>query len=252
MKKHSINILAIIALALSTRSYAQSLDSLTNKTQISFLIGTKIGGASPLPLPVEIRKIKSFSPVHPFFIGVKAQHQVDHHWQISLGLILEGKGMNTKATVKAYKTTFNANDDSNLNMRGYYTGDISTKVHNIYLTIPLQAHYVLSPQWSVAAGPYLSLAVKRKFYGEAFNGYMRNIDPTGERIDIDHAEYDFSTSIRSIDLGFSAGTRYEISKRYYGLAQLDYGFNNIMKTGFESISFGLHNIFMNIGVGIKI
>jgi hypothetical protein len=50
----------------------------------------------------------------------------------------------------------------------------------------------------------------------------------------------------------SLGAHYAIDKRFFALAQLDYGFNNIMKTGFESISFGLHNIFMNVGIGYKL
>lgn len=63
---------------------------------------------------------------------------------------------------------------------------------------------------------------------------------------------DFSESVRSIDVGMSLGAHYAIDKRFFALAQLDYGFNNIMKTGFESISFGLHNIFMNVGIGYKL
>lgn len=246
------SLLFALTFFLVNSGFATPIDSLLGKIQVNAIVGTKIGGAAPLSIPAEIRKLRSFSPANPFLIGVNAKYAIDQKWGVSLGLVFEGKGMNTEATVKGYKTTFNANEDPTENMSGYFTGDISTNVHNLYLTIPVQATYQLSPKWGFAAGPYVSFAVRRKFFGEAYNGYMRNIDPTGERISIDLAEYDFSSSIRKVDVGMSASTNYAISKRFFALAQFDYGFNNIMKTGFESISFGLHNIFLNIGVGIKI
>lgn len=254
MKNNNLlyKLLMLVALFVSKESFASPIDSLENKLSFSATVGTKIGGATPVSFPSEIRKIRSFSPAVPFLVGAHAKYQISNKWGASLGLVFEGKGMNTEATVKGYKTTFNANEDPTENIQGYYTGDISTNVHNLYITIPIKANYQLSQKWELTAGPYVSFAVRRKFFGQAFNGYMRDIDPTGARIDIDLADYDFSKSVRTIDVGMSAGTQYEMSKRFFALAQFDYGFNNIMKTGFESISFGLHNIFLNVGVGIKL
>ncbi|MGJ1421201.1 porin family protein [Sphingobacterium spiritivorum] len=228
------------------------VDTLSRKISFAVAAGTKIGGSAPLSLPAEIRKIRSYAPAHPFFVGARALYDIDNKWGLSIGLTFEGKGMNTEATVKGYKTTFNANDDPSENIKGYYTGDISTNVQNLYLSIPIQATYNISEKWDLQAGPYIAFAVKKRFFGTATNGYMRNIDPTGEKIKIDLAEYDFAKSVRTVDVGMSLGSHYNFSRRYFALAQFDYGFNNIMKTGFESISFGLHNIFLNVGVGIKL
>ena len=222
------------------------------KVSVTGVVGTKIGGAAPLSIPKEIRKINSFKPNVPFFLGARASYQVDQKWAVVLGLTFEGKGMDAEANVKGYKTTFNAANNSDEKLRGYYTGDITTKVHNLYLTVPIQASYQISNKWNVQAGPYVSFAVRKQFYGEAFNGYLRHETPTGNKIIINNADYDFAESVRTIDVGMSLGTQYAISKKFFGLAQFDYGFNNIMKTGFESISFGMHNIFMNIGVGYKL
>lgn len=245
-------LLVLVTLFVTNQGFASTIDSLQNKLSFSATIGTKIGGATPVSFPAEIRNIRSFSPALPFLVGAHAKYKINTKWGASLGLVFEGKGMNTEATVKGYKTSFNANEDPTQNVQGYYTGDISTNVHNLYLTIPVKATYQLSNKWELVAGPYVSFAVSRKFFGQAFNGYMRDTDPTGDRIDIDLADYDFAKSVRTVDVGMSAGTHYDMSKRFFALAQFDYGFNNIMKTGFESISFGLHNIFLNVGVGIKL
>ncbi|MGJ1286986.1 porin family protein [Sphingobacterium spiritivorum] len=249
------HILTILFVILSITAKAENhlpADSVSGKFGFSVDLGTKIGGSAPLSLPAEIRKIRSYAPALPFFVGVKTLYNIDHKWGISLGVTFEGKGMNTEATVKGYKTTFNANEDPEENIKGYYTGDIETDVENLYLSVPVQATFRLSQKWDFQAGPYFAFAVKKKFTGTATNGYMRKDDPTGDKINVDKANYDFKRSVRTLDVGMSLGSHYNFSRRYFALAQFDYGFNNIMKTGFESISFGLHNIFLNVGVGIKL
>lgn len=243
-------VLSAMALFFTLNLNAQALEQ--GKFRIDAELGTKIGGASPLGLPVEIREIKSFKPALPFFVGAKVSYGIDNKWGVRSGLILEGKGMKTEANVKAYKTTFNADEDPSQNVRGYYYGDITTNVENLYLTIPVLATYQLSTSWSLQAGPYVSMALQRKFYGLATDGYIRDEEPTGEKVGIVDAAYDFKSQIRKVDVGMSVAGKYDFAKRYYATAQFDYGFNSIMKTGFESISFDMHNIFMNVGVGIRL
>lgn len=244
------SILSILGLMLAFNLSGQDLQK--GKIRVDAELGTKIGGASPLGLPTEIRKINGFKPALPFFIGAKVTYGIDDNWGVQSGLIFEGKGMKTEATVKGYRTTFNADEDPSQNVRGYYYGDITTNVENLYLTIPVLATYQLSKNWRLHAGPYVSFAVQRKFYGLATDGYIRDEDPTGEKVGIVDAAYDFSKQIRKVDIGMSIGGKYDINKKFYASAQLDYGFNSIMKTGFESISFNMHNIFMNIGVGMRL
>lgn len=246
MRKISKYIVVLSAVFLFiTKGNAQEIGDIS----VDFILGGKIGGAAPLSLPVEIRKIKSYNPNLPFYVGAKANYAIDSKWGVAVGAIFEGKGMDAKARVKGYKTTFSAINDSEGKLRGYYTGDITTKVHNLYISVPVQATYQVSERWNVQAGPYVAFAVRKKFYGEAFDGYLRHETPTGDKINIDKADYDFSESVRNIDVGMSLGAKYAINNKFSALAQFDYGFNNIMKTGFESISFGMHNIFMNVGIG---
>ncbi|MEJ5055814.1 porin family protein [Sphingobacterium sp. MYb382] len=258
MKKSIVILAAALLVAGVNKGFAHTetetnpADSVSNKISYSFAIGSKIGGASPLGFPAEIRKINSFSPAVPFFVQAKAEYTFSQKWGMSVGVTFEGKGMNTKANVKGYQTTFNDNSDESNNISGYYYGDISTNVQNLYVTVPILANYKLSPKWDFQAGPYIAFAVQKRFFGEAQKGYLRNITPTGEKVIIEDAAYRFDNSIRNVDYGATVGARYAISSRYYALGQFDYGFSNIMKNGFETISFGLHNIFLNLGVGIKL
>lgn len=246
-------IIAATAMIISVMTViGQEVNLNSNKLNFSFSAGGKIGGVTPLSLPQEIRKLKDYSPNVPFFIGAKGIYQIDTRWGVGLGLIFEGKGMDAEATVKGYKTTFSAVNDSKEELRGYYTGDITTKVHNLYLSIPIQAEYKLSDKWNIQAGPYVAFAVRKKFYGEAFNGYLRHESSIGDKIVIDQANYDFSKSVRTVDVGMSLAGQYKVNRNIFALAQFDYGINNIMKTGFESISFGMHNVFLNLGVGYKL
>jgi hypothetical protein len=61
------------------------------------------------------------------------------------------------------------------------------------------------------AGRSLFLCGKREFYGEAYNGYLEHEEP-GNKIVVDNADYDFSESVRSIDVGMSLGAHYAIDK----------------------------------------
>ena len=62
--------------------------------------GVNIGGASPLSMPREIRKIDSYSPrLNASIEGVATKWLgTDHRWGVSAGLKFEQKGMITGAT----------------------------------------------------------------------------------------------------------------------------------------------------------
>ena len=66
--------------------------------------GFNIGGTSPLPLPVEIRKIKSYNPTMSIGIegNVTKWFGPERKWGARVALRLENKGMSTDARVKNY------------------------------------------------------------------------------------------------------------------------------------------------------
>ena len=214
--------------------------------------GTQLGGAAPLGMPVAIRKITSYSPGSPYFVNVALERMLVDRWGISVGLTLGGKGMDTAAEVKGYKTTFRTGDAAADYVSGYFYGKIRTRVNNHYLSLPINVSYKLNPKLSVYAGPYISLALYKRFTGEAVEGYMRKDSPVGEKQQIQNAPYDFSEYLRTVDYGFQAGSNYFLSSSLFMKAQLDYGFTNIMQNSFQSIDFALHNIYLNVGFGWRI
>ena len=62
-------------------------------------------------------------------------------------------------------------------------GGVKTKVHTAGLTIPLMATYKLSNRWNIKAGPYFSYLLSREFSGHVYEGYLREDDPTGPKVE---------------------------------------------------------------------
>ena len=75
-------------------------------------------------------------------------------WGVEVGIRLENKGMKTDAKVKNYNMEMTASDGGY--MKGAWTGYVSTKVRNSYLTFPVLASYKISPRWAIKGGAFLS------------------------------------------------------------------------------------------------
>ena len=115
-----------------------------------------------------------------------------------IGLRLENKGMETKATVKNYSMEIIGSGGEKL--KGNWTGGVQTKVENSYFSIPVVALYQLNNRVSFSAGPFVSFATNRNFSGYVYDGYLREINPTGTKVEFsgdNRASYDFSDNLRS-------------------------------------------------------
>ena len=68
--------------------------------------GFHIGGASPLPLPHEIREISGYNPTLAIPIEGTVTQWLgkQRKWDVTAGLKLENKGMITCSRVKNYRT----------------------------------------------------------------------------------------------------------------------------------------------------
>ena len=105
MKK---NIVIVCLMLLSCFSYAQNertetlLQSEAKGWEYELKAGVNIGGASPIPLPKEIRKIKGYSPKFNGSFEGTVTKWLTPKWGISASLRLEEKGMETDANVKNY------------------------------------------------------------------------------------------------------------------------------------------------------
>ena len=111
MKK--ILFFALVAILSHSVSYAQSdrteslVKSEKNGWEYEVRAGVNIGGATPMPMPAEIRKIKSYSPKFNGTVEGVVTYWFDGNnspWGLSTGLKVEEKGMITEADVKSYST----------------------------------------------------------------------------------------------------------------------------------------------------
>ena len=70
-------------------------------------------------------------------------------------------------------------------------------------------------------------------------------DFTGESI----ATYDFSDNLRKFQWGLQLGGEWRAFKHLNVYADLTWGLNDIFKKDFDTISFAMYPIYLNIGFG---
>lgn len=214
--------------------------------------GFSIGGTAPLPLPEAIRSIDSYSPSMAISIegNVKKWFGDKLQWGVLVGLRLENKTMNTEATVKNYDMEIIG--DGGERVKGVWTGGVKTKVKNSYLTIPVLATYKVSKRWNVKAGPYVSYLLEGNFSGNVYEGYLREDNPTGPKVEFTDgqvATYDFTNELRNIQWGMQLGGEWRAFKHLNVYADLTWGLNDIFKKNFDTVSFAMYPIYLNVGFG---
>ena len=217
-----------------------------------FKAGVNIGGTSPLPLPEEIRSIDSYKPGLAFSIEGNATKWLDKEekWGITLGLRLDTKEMNTKATVKNYGMEII--NDAGGRTAGLWTGGVKTDVKMSQLSIPVLARYRVSDRWQVTAGPYFSYLINGDFSGHVYDGHLRTPDATGTAVNFEGdniATYDFSDDLRNFQWGIQVGGSWKAYKHLNVHADLMWGLNDILKKDFDTITFSMYSIYLNIGFG---
>lgn len=214
--------------------------------------GFNFGGTSPLPLPVEIRKIEGFRPGTQIAIEGNVIKWLDGNkrWGALVGVRLENKGMKTDARVKNYFMVMDATSgEITGHMEGNWTGYVKTNVKNSYVTIPLQAIFKASPRWDVKFGPYVSILTNGDFSGTAYDGYLRDGSPIGPKVHVDDATYDFSSDLRKFQWGLDLGGEWRAYKHLSVYADLTWGLNAIFPDDFKSITFKMYNVYLNFGFG---
>lgn len=219
-----------------------------------FRAGVNIGGTSPLPLPEEIRSIDGYNPGLALSIEGNVTKWLDKRqkWGVALGLRLETKSMDTKATVKNYGMEIL--NDAGGRTAGLWTGGVKTKVKSSFLTVPVLAKYRVSNRWQVSAGPYFSYMMDGDFSGQVYEGHLRTPDATGSVVNFtgdNVATYDFSDDLRKFQWGVQAGGSWNAYKHLTVHADLQWGLNDIFKKDFNTITFSMYNIYLNIGFGYE-
>lgn len=258
MKRICLLLVALLGLSAMGRLEAQEernqgiiLSSLRG-LEYSVKAGVNIGGTTPLPLPREIRSIDGYRPTLCISIegDIKKWFGEERRWGMMLGLRLENKGMETKATVKNYKMEIIGNGGEHLS--GYWTGGVQTKVKNSYFSIPVVALYRLNDRMNFSAGPYVSFLTSGDFYGYVYEGYLREIDPTGVKVEFsgdNQASYDFSKEQRKVHWGVQVGAEWKAFKHLIVFGDLIWGLNDLFKKDFQTISFAMYPVYLNAGFG---
>ena len=228
MKKTIYNkVVGIVFLAIlfSHVVYAQNernkalIYSYLHGWEYSIKAGLSIGGTSPLPLPKEIRSIDSYAPNIAIAIEGNATKWFgnDKKWGMTAGIRLENKTMTTEATVKNYgMKIINTNGGE---LQGLWTGGVMTEGN---------------------------------FSGHVYEGHLRTPDETGQRVDFSGesiATYDFSDNLRKFQWGAQLGGEWKAFKHLNVYADLTWGLNDIFKKDFDTITFAMYPIYLNIGFG---
>lgn len=212
--------------------------------------GISIGGTSPLPLPEEIRKIEGFSPTFCFAIEGDAVKWFDRHWGLLAGLRFETKGMETKANVKNYGMEITG--DAGERVSGCWTGMVKTKYRSTLATVPVLVTFQANRRLRVHAGPYISVKLDGDFSGYVFDGYLREGDPTGNKVEFTDgrtADYDFSEELRPVQYGIQAGVNWRAFKHLTLSGDLSWGLNDVFRKDFSTIAFPMYPIYVTLGFG---
>jgi hypothetical protein len=219
--------------------------------EYSVKAGVSIGGTAPLPMPREIRSIKKYDPMLNLFIEANTTKWFNDNWGLRSGIRFERKGMDVNARVKDYNIELLMPGETNT-LTGRWTGLVRTKVDQTYLTIPLMATYKLSSVWMLQGGLYASYMLNGEFKGDAYDGYIRDETPVGNKMELkdgQQASYDFSDDLRRFAWGAQVGAEWEALKHLTVTGNLTWGFNNIFKKDFKTITFSMYPIYLNVGFG---
>ena len=254
MKRQYILLILVALITASVTAQESRTQKIINAAlrgwDIELRCGYNIGGTSPLPLPAEIREIKSFSPSTGFTAEANFTKRItDSKFGILFGVKVDNKYMDTDARVKNYGMEI---IDNGAKAEGKWTGGVKTKVRNSYLTVPIQGVYRVHPRTNLKLGMFFSYLMEGEFSGYVYDGYLRNIDPTGEKATFSGdaiATYDFSEDLNKFQYGLQIGADWKAFKHLKVYGDLSWGLNSVFPSSFKTITFKMYPISFNPGVG---
>lgn len=221
-------------------------DSIDFKARAAY----SIGGTMPLGVPASIRSIDAFRLTPSVMVGADINLHFNKVFGVATGLRFENKGMNIEITAKSYRMEIKKGDSQ---LNGLFTGHVKQEVAQWMLSLPLQLTCRPSDNVTLKAGPYVSLLLSKKFSGIAFDGYIRQGNPTGPRVDIgsteaDWATYDFSDELRSLQWGVSIGIDCNFTSHIGLSADLNWGLSGILPDTFTTVEQTLYPVYGTLGL----
>lgn len=251
MKAIKIILIALTVVLCNETLSAQN--NLLKNWEFTAFAGYNLGGTTPLPLPAEIRKIKSWSPGFTPTLAFHATKWINPRWGVTTGIGIELKGMVIEADVKYWQTNLVVGEGAQTGtFSGTFSGTNRTKMRNGYVTIPLLATFRPYEKWTFYFGGYVSSLQDAKFEGSASDGYIRNGGPTGDKINVTEATYDFSDEMSKVDAGIMASADWYFTRKMAVKGQLSWGLVPVFPSSFKGISYNMYNVYVMLGLAYKI
>ena len=238
-------ILATLLLAVTFISMnARVLDSL----KVDLRAGFVVGGTLPTHLDNKVRHINNFDPGFNYSLGLEATFPLNERWSLHSGLRYELGSMDVDSRVKNYDIEVVRGDES---LDGIFNGNVRIKSAQRRFTLPVQAAFVLSDKVQLRGGLFMGLLTQRRFWGWAYDGYLREGSPVGAKIEMgtepgERGDFDFDTSMRRFQWGIDVGADWQFHAQWGLFAELTYGLNGLFKSNFHSVQ-PLHPMYGTLG-----
>ena len=252
MKKTIITTILVLA-ALVAQAAKSDSTFLGMGFRFEGRVGYNIGGTAPMGMPATIRALNRFSLTPNITFGLGAYKPIYGRWGAKVGITFENKGMDMDARVKNYHMEIVKGGEV---LAGMFTGNVVTRVTQWMFTVPLQVTCDVG-KVRLRCGPYFSYLTGRTFDGWAYDGHLRVDDPTGAKVMLGHdegerGEYDFSDSMRRLQIGMGIGADWYFMRKFGVWADLNMGFHGVHKSDFRTIEQTLYPIYGAVGITYKI
>ncbi|MDR2968306.1 MAG: PorT family protein [Tannerellaceae bacterium] len=251
-RQHIIYILIVLTAVFSAvllPGQAKAQEYADRQWEFKVYAAYNLGGTSPIPLPAEIRKISSWNPGFGGTMAFQATRWLTPEWGITSGLGIDLKRMKIEADVLYWPTSLVVGEgDQTGTFSGTFSGKNKTNIRNGYLVLPVMAAWRPLEKWTFRLGGYVALQQDPLFEGSAADGYIRNGGPTGDRIDVEQASFDFSDKVRKYDAGLMLSADRKFNHRMAATGQLSWGFVPLFPSNFEGIANKMYNIYFALGI----
>lgn len=246
--KYTIAII-VIAVLTAVSGNASVLDSVTVDARLGYVVG----GTIPTHMGREIRGINQFDPGLNFMVSLEGSLPLKNNWSIHTGLRYELGSMDVDSRVKNYDIEVVRGDES---LAGIFTGNVRIRTAQRRITLPIQAQYDFSPQFKLRGGLFMGWLANRRFWGWAYDGYLREGTPVGAKIEMgtepgDRGDFDFDKNMRHMQWGLDVGADWQFSHRWGLFAELTYGFSGLFKSDFHSVQT-LRPMYGSLGISYRI
>lgn len=228
---------------------ATVLDSL----HVDIRLGYSLGGTLPTHIGHEIRGINNFDPGLNFTVAAEATLPLKNRWGVHTGLRYETGGMDVDSRVKNYDIEVVRGDES---LSGMFVGNVRIKSTQRRISLPIQATYDLSESLRLRGGLFMGWLTHRRFWGWAYNGYLREGTPVGAKVEMgsepgERGDFDFDSSMRIMQWGLDVGADWQFHSRWGLFVELTYGFSGLFKSDFHSVQ-PLRPMYGTIGLAYRI